>query len=738
MSSTSDASAQASASEPGKAVLVSRSSRGDWPFATTKIQPSHQERLAIVYVRQSSPQQVLEHRESAELQYDLARQAVALGWPQERVLVIDEDQGQSAASAEARQGFQQLLAEVSLDHVGLVLGIEMSRLARSCKDWYQLLELCALFRTLLLDQDGLYDPTNYNDRLLLGLKGTMSEAELHILQGRLNQGRLNKARRGALLNHPVTGYIRVPGDRLVFDPDEQVQVVVRLLFDKFEELGTVNRLLQYLVRHGIRLGIRPHFGPNRGNLEWRRPCRETLLNILHHPGYAGAYTHGRRPVDRRRKIPGRPGTGRRVASWEECEVLIRDHHPAYITWEQFLDHQRRMEDNRARTQSRGTPREGPSLLGGLLVCGKCGCRMMVRYAGSPPRVSYVCSRRQVEYAEPFCQNLAGKALDELISRQVLRVLEPAALELSLQAAEDSQRERDRLHHHWQQRLERARYESDRAARQYHAVEPENRLVARQLEHLWEEALRAHRELEEAYDRFLQEQPAALTVAERESIRALAADVPVLLQATTTTAADRQTVVRHLVERVAVAVQGESELVDVSVEWVGGYASQHQLIRSVARYEQLRHYQELLSRAVQLRDAGRTTTEIAEQLNREGWRPPKRRATFNGPMVRALLSRRAPSGPRPRTADAASLLGPHEWWFTDLAQRLDMPHPTLYSWLRRGWVHSRQLPGAQGRWILWADEDELDRLKRLRTCPHTWCDQPLFRQLTSPKSRAENK
>ena len=239
MSSTSDTAVPAPASISGNQIPAVRSSPGDWPFATTKIQPSHLERLAIVYVRQSSPQQVLEHRESAELQYNLARQAVTLGWPRERVVVIDEDQGQSAKWAEGRHGFQQLLAEVSLDHVGLVLGIEMSRLARSCKDWYQLLELCALFRTLLLDQDGLYDPTNYNDRLLLGLKGTMSEAELHILQGRLNQGRLNKARRGALLNHPVTGYVRVPGDRLALDPDEQVQAVVRLLFEKFAELGTV-------------------------------------------------------------------------------------------------------------------------------------------------------------------------------------------------------------------------------------------------------------------------------------------------------------------------------------------------------------------------------------------------------------------------------------------------------------------------------------------------------------------
>jgi DNA invertase Pin-like site-specific DNA recombinase len=738
MNSTSERPAKVPASVSGRVVLGGRSSRGDWPFSTTKIQPGHQERLAIVYVRQSSPQQVLEHRESAELQYSLAQQAVALGWPEERVLVIDEDQGQSARSAEARLGFQQLLAEVSLDHVGLVLGIEMSRLARSCKDWYQLLEVCALFRTLLFDQDGLYDPTNYNDRLLLGLKGTMSEAELHILQGRLNQGRLNKARRGELLNHPVTGYIRVPGDRLSLDPDEQVQAVVRLLFEKFAELGTVNRLLQYLVRQGIRLGIRPHYGPNRGNVEWRRPCRETLLNILHHPCYAGAYSHGRRPVDPRRKIPGRPGTGRRVASWEECAVLIRDHYPAYIPWEQFLANQQRLAENRARAESRGAPREGPALLGGLLVCGRCDHRMAVQYTNSPPRISYACNRLQADYGEPFCQSLAGKVLDELIAHQLLRVLEPAALELSLRAAEDNQQERDRLHQHWRQRLERAGYEADRAARQYHAVEPENRLVARQLERRWEESLDAQRELQEAYDRFVREQPTELTTAEQETIRALARDIPALWKAASTTAADRKALVRHLVERVVVTVQGESELVDVSVEWVGGYASQHQLIRPVARYEQLHHYQGLLDRAVKLRDEGRTTAQIAVQLNGEGWRPPKRRATFNGPMVRALLSRRALPSPRPRAIDAADLLKPHEWWFPDLAGRLDMPHPTLYSWLRRGWVHARQLPGAQGRWILWADEEELDRLKRLRACPHTWCEQPLFHKLITPKPRTESK
>lgn len=720
------------------AVACERSSSADWPLAAAKIQPIHRDRLAIVYVRQSSPQQVLEHRESGALQYDLARRAVSLGWPRERVLVVDEDQGHSAQWAEGREGFQRLLAEVSLDHVGLLLGIEMSRLARSCKDWYQLLELCALFHTLLLDQDGLYDPTNYNDRLLLGLKGTMSEAELHILQGRLNQGRLNKAQRGELLNHPMTGYVRSPQGTLVFDPDEQVQAVTRLVLEKFAELGTVNKLLTYLVRHEIRLGIRPHGGPNRGNLEWRRPCRPTLINILHHPAYAGAYSHGRRPTDARRKVPGRPGTGRRVAAWDECAVLIRDHHPAYIPWEQFLANQRRLAENRARAESLGAPREGAALLSGLLVCGKCSQRMMVGYGGPSSRLTYVCCRRRMDYGEPLCQSLAGAALDELLSQQVLRVLEPAALQLSLRAATDAQQERARLHEHWQQRLERARYQSDRASRQYHAVEPENRLVSRQLERAWEQSLLEQRALEEAYDRYLREQPAELTAKERARIEALATDLPALWAAPTTTAADRQTIVRHLVERVVVTVEGESQWVDVRVEWAGHSTSQHRLVRPVARYEQLSDYPKLLARAVELRDAGRSSSGIAEQLNAEGWRPPKRRATFNAGMVRALLSRAATPGPRPRADAGRSLLKRHEWWFAELAATLPVPQPTLYSWLKRGWVRGRQLAGAQGRWILWADRGEVVRLRRLRDRPRGWPDEPPPADLTAPKTPTKSR
>src|SRR5262249_33388022 len=277
-----------------------------------KIQPWHLDRSAVVYIRQSTPQQVLEHQESTACQYALADRAVALGWPREHVLVIDDDLGKSGQSIEGRPGFQRLLAEVALDHIGLILGIEMSRLARSCKDWHQLLELCARFRTLLADTDGLYDPTDFNDRLLLGLKGTMSEAELHVLKARLYQGKLNKARRGALFGLPPIGYCKLPTGEFALDPDEQVQAVVRLLFDQFDRQGTLHGLLRYLVQHGIQMPVRGRSGVNQGQLQWCRPNRETLQNLLHHPIYAGAYRYGHRPLDPRRQQPGRPHTGKQI------------------------------------------------------------------------------------------------------------------------------------------------------------------------------------------------------------------------------------------------------------------------------------------------------------------------------------------------------------------------------------------------------------------------------------------
>ena len=701
-----------------------------------KVRAHHLDRKAIVYIRQSSPQQVAEHKESAARQYALAEVAVGLGWPRDRVEVVDADQGRSGQTAEGRPGFQYILAELGLDHVGIVLGLEASRLARSDPDWAPLVRLCGVFRALLGDYDGLYDPTDFNDRLLLGLKGIMSEAELHFLHSRMHEGRLNKARRGELFNHASMGYVRVPGG-LALDPDEQAQSVMRLVFDQFDRQGSLHGLLRYLVRHGIRLPVRPHFGPNRGQLEWRRPNRETLQHVLHHPVYAGYYRHGHRTLDPRRQVPGRPGTGRTIHKPEDCPVLLEGRCPAYITPERFWANQARLAANRARAEAAGAVRQGPSLLAGILRCGRCGQRLMVSYGGRASRLRYSCSRAMVEYAEPICQSLAGRVLDDVVAAQIFAALEPAALELSLAAADDIQQERARLHRNWQQQVERSRYEAERARRQYDAVEPENRLVVRELERRWEAALQEQRRLEEEYARFRRQQPEGLSAVEREQVRALAQDLPALWQAPTTTAADRQRLVRLLVDEVIVTVRGESERVEVTIRWVGGFHTSHEVVRPVQRYQQMADYEKLLNRIDELRQAGRTLAEVAEQLNREGFHPPKRSPIFTKGILAGLLAKRGCKGPRPRAVTERGVLGEHEWLLTDLARNLAMPQATLHRWVRVGWVHARKLSTPGGHWVIWADADELERMARLRTCPRGWSEEPVLAQLTKPKARDDN-
>jgi DNA invertase Pin-like site-specific DNA recombinase len=699
-----------------------------------KIQLHHLDRLAVVYVRQSTMQQVDRHQESTRLQYGLVERAVELGWSRSRVLLIDDDLGRSGATAEGRPGFQRLVAEVGLDHVGIVLGIEISRLARSSRDWYQLLEVCAVFATLIADADGLYDPKTYNDRLLLGLKGTMSEAELHILKQRMLEGKRAKARRGELGMRLPMGYVRHASGEVMKDPDEQARLVIEWVFDQFERTGTLNGVLQHLVAQAIRLPVRLASGPQKGELQWRRPNRATLSNLLHHPIYAGAYVYGRRPTDPRRKKPGRPSTGRTVAPPEQWEVLLKDRLPAYISWEQYERNLRQLQAN--TVQAQGAVRQGPSLLSGLLICGRCGRRMATQYNNNGRGLRYVCSRMAVDYGEPMCQSLSGQPLDALISRLVLQALEPASLELSLKLAEDleAQRERDRVH--WEKRLERAHFQAERARRQYDAVEPENRLVARTLERQWEEALSEEEQLKDDYARFLTAEPTPLTREERARIHRLAADIPALWDAATTTDADRQAIVRQLTQRVIVTVLGESEKVNVEIHWAGGERTRTQIIRPVARLEQLSYHAELLERVVYLHQQGHKPVEIARRLNEEGWRPAKRRATFNAPMVAELLARRGLSGGSAGQQHKARVeRDADEWTLKELALELEMPPVTLHRWVRKGRVRARQVRHAgHTLWLLWADRSEVQRLRALRAAPRRWAKHGPAAQTPSPPSR----
>jgi DNA invertase Pin-like site-specific DNA recombinase/sulfur relay (sulfurtransferase) DsrF/TusC family protein len=666
-----------------------------------KISSRHQERLAVVYVRQSSLHQVQQNQESTQLQYNLVEHAERLGWPRERILVIDEDLGISGASSEGRLGFQRLLSEIALDHVGVILGIEMSRLARSCKDWYQLLELCALFSTLICDLDGLYDPTSYNDRLLLGLKGTMSEAELHILRQRMWQGALHKARRGELLHKGPIGYVRVD-NQIVLDPDEQAQSVVRLVFDQFDRLGSMNAVLQYFVANGIRLPVRVAGGLNKGQLEWRRPNQNALHNMLIHPMYAGAYAYGRTcPNKKTRQQQKRPFRVPR-GDWL---VLLRDRYPAYISWEQYEANQVRLEQNRSRFASRCSVRTGRALLAGLVMCGRCGARLRTQYGGRYNEPRYNCCSRSTLYGDPRCQNLLALPLDEEVVRLTLKALQPAALDVSLQVAADIHKQRDAAEELWRQRLERATYEAERAARQFHAVEPENRLVVRTLEATWEGKLRTQRDLQEQYERFQLDQPKVLTVQEQDRIRCLAADVPALWHAAGTTNADRKAILREVIDRVVVNVEGVSEWVEAKIYWAGGHQSYTRFRRPVLGFSQLSNWPQLLQRIKDLLQARTSASKIAEKLNAEGWRTADS-TPFSEACIRMLMLRQGLRSVRNRTRPTESLKK-NEWTISDLAKKLQVGYGTLIRW-----IHEKRVPGRKlddGRWVVTADKAKCQEL-----------------------------
>ncbi|WP_308201566.1 recombinase family protein [Sphaerisporangium perillae] len=619
-------------------------------------------------------------------------------------------------------GFAKLVTEVTMGRVGIVLGIEMSRLARTGRDWHQLLELCSLSGALLADPDGVYDPSFYNDRLLLGLKGTMNEAELYLIRQRMLSGRLAKAERGELAFQLPIGYVRRPSGEVVFDPDEQARHVVGLVFDTFTRLGTLNAVLRYLVDHQIQLPVRVRGGLAKGELEWRRPTRETLQIMLHNPIYAGYYAYGRRRVDPRRKQPGRPSTGRIVGDSDEWLVLLADRMPAYITVEQYGANLARMAANRQTAASPGAPRDGSALLAGLLRCGRCGGghRMTVRYhtpSSRNPAHGYVCAYNQVNYGTGGpCQHIAGPALDAYVTGQVLAAVAPAALDISICAAAQAEAERAMLDKLWRQRLERARYAADRARRQYQLAEPENRLVVRQLEKEWEAALAETDHLQTDYQRFTESLPMTLTDAQRQAIGELAENLPRIWNAPTTGPTDRKELLRTLIEKITVAVVGNSELVDVTITWAGGHHTTGQAIRPVARLDQLSYYPRLLARVTELAEQGKTTRQIADTLNTEGLRPPKRTSRFEPAQIRTLLNKHGIIAPRRRDRPTALAdLRPDEWTVPGLAAALEMPLATVYNWIYRGWINARHAPEGN-YWIITANTAELRRLHERRSRP----------------------
>jgi DNA invertase Pin-like site-specific DNA recombinase len=507
-----------------------------------KITPAHLERQAVVYIRQSSMRQVEENLESQDLQYQLAQRARALGWAEARIQVIDEDLGKSAISAANRAGFQNLAAAVGLGQVGIILVTDVSRLARNCGDWYRLLDLASVCSTLISDSYGIYDPRIYDDRLLLGLKGTFSEALWYSLRTQLGAAKLNKAKRGELHLRLPVGLVRVSDDRVALHPDAQVQSIIRHVFAEFDRLGSAHKVLRALRDQPLRLPRR--VGSSRDTeFRWARPSFAAIYAILKNPAYAGAYAYGRLHSTHL------PGDAHKVVlhpvPQAEWPVLIPDAFPGYISWETYQRNQQRLAHNaQGIPWKRGAPRDGLALLQGIAICARCGRILHVRYSHAS---AYVCDHTSLQYADHRCQTFTLAYIDPFIEQLFLQAVQPVHLQAALAALDQIDAHRQSLTTQWRQRLERARYDTDLARRRYQRVDPDNRLVAAQLEHDWDDLLRQQSDLEKEAARFQTQQLQPLSQTDRQSILNLAADLPALWL--TASPADRKRLLRCLIQNV---------------------------------------------------------------------------------------------------------------------------------------------------------------------------------------------
>lgn len=650
----------------------------------------HLQRRAYLYVRQSTLRQVLENSESTERQYALRQRAIALGWPPERVIVIDSDLGQSGASAVDREGFQELVTEVGMGRAGIVLGLEVSRLARNSADWHRLLEICALTDTLILDEDGIYDPAHFNDRLLLGLKGTMSEAELHVIRARLRGGILNKARRGELRCRLPVGFVYDAAGRVAFDPDAQVQETVRLLFDTFARTGTLYTTIRYFRQGGLLFPSRVAAGAEKGQLAWGPLSLGRVSSTLHNPWYAGAYTYGR---GRWRTQPnGRPRHERLPP--HQWQVLIPNAHPAYISWQEYERNEQRLRESSKAAgfeRTAGPAREGPALLQGRAVCGLCGSRMHVHDDTRATGVlitHYVCLGRGRLFGDPLCQSMVGNQIDATIGQMLVDAVTPMAIDLALAVQQEITArldEADRLRH---RQVERAQYEAEAARRRSMHVDPANRLVADSLESAWNTKLRAVADAQEDYQRRRAADRILVDDAERQRILALATDFPAVWRDPNTPHRERKRMLALLIEDVTLTKQRE---MTAAVRFRGGTTTTFTVPRPLTA-QQLRATHDDVRQQIDALLDEYTDAQAARILNERGLRTGAGDA-FDTPRIQWVRYSAKIRSLKQRLLDAGMITGEH------ISARLGVSRTTLGKLRTQGRIQAR-ICNDHGQWLYW--------------------------------------
>jgi DNA invertase Pin-like site-specific DNA recombinase len=664
-----------------------------------KIRGEHLDRPALIYVRQSTPFQVRENTASTARQYDLVRRASDLGWPKHAIQVIDQDQGLSGASTADREGFRQLITQVSLGQAGAVFSLEASRLARSCSDWHRLLEICALTGTLVIDEEGVYDPMQYGDRLLLGILGTMSEAELHWLRSRLLGGRLERARNGEFRMKPPIGLVYDPVGRLVLDPDEQVQDALRLLFEVFDHSSSAMAVVKHFLTNNLQFPRRIWSGARKGQVVWAPLKYARVVWVLHHPSYAGIYVYGRTKTVRQGLVDGTCDgkVYRHKVKPDDWPIVIPDHHSGYITVEQYQLNQKRLDENRTFLDKdrRGAPREGAGLLQGIVRCGRCGRRMSVRYR-ERSNVIYACAHIHSHFGLPYCQSFRGDQVDAAVAQAFLEAMQPAQLEVSM-AAIDQLAERSRkIDRQWQLALERLRYEANLAERRFKAVDPENRLVARSLECDWNEKLTEVERLE----RENLQRPNLLVrlvdPAERQRILALAQDLPRLWNASTTTNTERKRLLSFLIKDVT--LYAEKTTIEIAIRWQTEACTTLEVPRFLRIWD-LRRTDPAVVDRIRTLASTQTDAEIVAELNKCGFRSGSQSA-FTISIVRQLraaygIKSACPVHPR---FCAEGRRGDGRYSARAVAELLGCDMSTVVAWCRIGKLDGIQTMRAGPWWI----------------------------------------
>jgi excisionase family DNA binding protein len=667
---------------------------------TSKIQPHHLQKMAYVYLRQSTMAQVYHHQESTNRQYALKDRALALGWPADQIRVLDADLGLSGTQMSNRQDFKTVVADVSLEKVGAVLALEASRLSRSCSDWHRLLEICSLTGTLIIDADGCYDPADFNDQLLLGLKGTMSQAELHFIRARLQGGKRNKAQRGELRFPLPVGYVYgdEPGSVLL-DPDVEVQNAVRLAFRLFRQTGSAYGVVRHFLQQNLSFPRRAYGGVWNGKIIWGTLRHSRVLGLLSNPSYTGAYVFGRYRGTKSISSEGQIQSKVQRQPIDSWMVLIQEHHPGYISWEEYLENRQMIERNQTNKLVSGAAREGRALLQGLLLCARCGRRLSPRYTGNGgTHPIYECTRRQEDtHYSSECVNIQADLIDQKVAQRVLEVLQPEQVTIALRAVQELERRSQTVDQQWKMRIERLEYQSQLAQRRYEEVDPSNRLVAGTLERRWNDALKELERAQEELRQHRQKQGLELTEDQKAQLLILAKDLPKLWKAKTTSVQDRKRMLRLLIKDITVEKRRPERMAVLHIRWQGGAVEDLPVELPLPAPDKVRYPEAIVSRVRSLAEQ-MTDAQIIASLNQEGILSAKGRP-FTLSMVQWIRFKHGIPAP--------SLKRPEELTVGEVAQKLGVNPGVVYYWIDRGHLPARRLGVGRPYWITLTEAKEIE-------------------------------